>query len=56
VIKRIFGGKSGNSGGKLKRALKKPPSLKIEIRIKQQLKKWIHTRECPQDYVESNKC
>lgn len=27
VMKRIFGGSSGNSGGKDNRALKKPPSL-----------------------------
>jgi hypothetical protein len=33
VIKRILGGKSGNSGGKVNRALKKPPSLRIKIRI-----------------------
>lgn len=33
VIKRILGGKRGNSGGKDIRALKKPPSLEIDIRI-----------------------
>jgi len=33
VIKRILGGKRGNSGGKVNRALKKPPSLEIDIRI-----------------------
>lgn len=33
VIKRILGGKRGNSGGKVNRALKKPPSLEFEIRI-----------------------
>jgi hypothetical protein len=32
-MKRIFGGKSGNSGGKVNRALKKPPSLDIKIRM-----------------------
>ena len=33
VIKRILGGKSGNSGGKVNRALKKPPSLEMKIRM-----------------------
>jgi hypothetical protein len=33
VIKCILGGKRGNSGGKVNRALKKPPSLEIDIRI-----------------------
>jgi hypothetical protein len=34
VVKRILGGKSGNSGGKVNRALKKPPSLGIKIKIR----------------------
>lgn len=34
VMKRILGGKSGNSGGKVNRALKKPPSLNMDIRTK----------------------
>jgi hypothetical protein len=32
-MKRILGGKRGNSGGKVNRALKKPPSLNIKIRM-----------------------
>ena len=35
VMKRILGGKSGYSGGKVNRALKKPPSLGIKIRIRE---------------------
>ena len=34
VMKRILGGKRGNSGGKDIRALKKPPSLEIDIKIR----------------------
>jgi hypothetical protein len=39
VMKRILGGKSGNSGGKVNRALKKPPSLERKIRIREATKR-----------------
>jgi len=32
-MKRILGGKRGNSGGKVNRALKMPPSLDTKIRV-----------------------
>lgn len=35
VMKRILGGKSGNSGGKVNRALKKPPSLEVNVSIQE---------------------
>lgn len=35
VMKRILGGKSGNSGGKVNRALKKPPSLGIKVSMQE---------------------
>ena len=39
VMKRILGGKSGNSGGKVNRALKKPPSLGTNVSIQETSKR-----------------
>jgi hypothetical protein len=44
VMKRILGGKSGNSGGKVNRALKKPPSLGIKSVYRKPVGEWMHTR------------
>lgn len=51
VIKRILGGKRGNSVGKVNRALKKPPSLDMKIRDEGTNGKGrVHTREYRQGY------
>jgi len=39
VMKRILGGMSGNSDGKVNRALKKPPSLGINVSVQKTSRK-----------------